>query len=161
MNGLIRFHRSPLGAAPLNVFARGNNGASSGTSIDELFDTVASQLFGDIAPASESTVLRADVRETTNAYVISLDVPGASKEDITVDVDEKSVRIEVKRAGKTEAVEGEKVHVSERAVGVGSRSFRLSQPVDADGASAVHEHGVLTLTLPKKNASAQKRLTIN
>ena len=95
----------------------------------------------------------------TNAYVVQLDVPGVAKEDITVDVDEKTVRIEA--TFKRETVEGEKAVLSERVSGALSRAFRLPQAVDAEQASARHEHGVLTLTLPKKNATAQKRLEIN
>jgi HSP20 family protein len=148
MTGLIRFHRSPLAAASL---------ARNGGGFDRLFDSVASELFGDVAAADGA--LRADVRENANAYVITLDVPGVAKDAITVDVDEKSVRIEA--TAKNDVPEGETAHVSERATGSLSRVFRLSQAVDANAATATHEHGVLTLTLPKKNASAQKRLTIN
>jgi HSP20 family protein len=160
MTGFIRFHRAPYSVSRV---AAANAAARNGVNLDSLFNHVASEIFGD-ASASTSTTeatseLRADVRESASAYVITLDVPGVAKENITVDVDEKSVRVEA--TTKTVALEGEKIHVNERANGVASRAFRLSQPVDADAASAVHEHGVLTLTLPKKNAVVQKRLAIN
>jgi HSP20 family protein len=51
--------------------------------------------------------------------------------------------------------------LSERTNGSATRAFRLPQAVDAEAATARHEHGVLTLTLPKKNVAAQKRLAIN
>jgi HSP20 family protein len=156
MTGFIRFHRGPLGVSHL---AASNAAARNGVNLDSLFNQVASEIFGDSAASPATGSLRADVRETASAYVVTLDVPGIAKEDITVDVDEKSVRVEA--TVKTAAIEGEKVHVSERASGNLSRAFRLSQPVDADAANAVHEHGVLTLTLPKKNAALQKRLAIN
>jgi HSP20 family protein len=109
--------------------------------------------------AANRSELRADVRETATAYVLQLDVPGVAKEDITVDVDEKAVRIEadVKRA----ITEGETALLSERASGPLVRVFRLAQAVDAEQASAHHEHGVLTLTLPKRHATTQRRLAIN
>jgi HSP20 family protein len=158
MTGFIRFHRAPYSVSHV---AAANAAARNGVNLDSLFNHVASEIFGDAsASTTEATSeLRADVRESASAYVITLDVPGVAKENITVDVDEKSVRVEA--TTKTVALEGEKIHVSERANGVASRAFRLSQPVDADAASAVHEHGVLTLTLPKKNAVVQKRLAIN
>lgn len=150
MTGLIRFHRSPINAAHF-----------ANASTEQLFDNVAAQLFGEsAAKTKQPNALRAEVRETAVAYVIAIDVPGTAKEQITVDVEEKLVRIEV-NAPSVEAEGGETIHISERATGALTRAFRLPQAIDADAALAVRELGVLTLTLPKKNAAAQKRLTIN
>lgn len=152
MTGLIRFNGVP--------HVRWNPVAfrTHTSDVDRVLQTLASEVLGGAtAPASE---LRADVRETPAAYIVKLDVPGVAKEDITVDVDEKSVRIEASFK-RTEVEGGETVVLSERINGALTRNFRLPQPVDAEQASAHHEHGVLTLTLPKKNAATQKRLAIN
>jgi HSP20 family protein len=127
------------------------------TGIDRALHSLATEMFGS---ASESTAeLRADVRETATAYLVQFDVPGVSKADITVDVDEKTVRVEA--SFKRDAVEGETTLLSERANTAVTRQLRLPHAVDAELATALHEHGVLTLTLPKKNAATQKRLAIN
>ncbi len=158
LNGVPSVRWSPLGFSPIV-----GRGASE---LDRALDAIASRVFADAPQAAraEKTTgpageLRADVRENANAYIVRLDVPGVAKEDITVDVDEKTVRIEA--SFKHETVEGETAVLSERVNGSLSRAFRLPQAVDAEQASAHHEHGVLTLTLPKKNVSTQKRLTIN
>ncbi|TAG00152.1 MAG: Hsp20/alpha crystallin family protein [Burkholderiales bacterium] len=156
MTGLIRFHRSPLRTGP---FAAA--GSAGGMDTEQFFDNVAAQLFGDrAAKQSVREALRADVHETASAYVIAIDVPGIAKDQITVDVEEKLVRIEI-NAKAVEAEGCDTIHMAERATGTHNRAFRLPQAVDADAAVAVHELGVLTLTLPKKHAAAQKRLTIN
>ncbi len=145
MTGLIRFNGVP-------AVRWGGRG------FDRTLDSLASELFGDRA----ETQLRADVRETPTAYIVQFDVPGVAKEDIAVDVDEKTVRVEA--TFKRETAEGnteDRAVLTERAAGAVSRAFKLPQAVDAEQACAKHEHGVLTLTLPKKNAAAQKRLTIN
>ena len=142
MTGLIRFNGVPAVRW-------------SGRGFDRAFDSLASELFGDRV----ATELRADVRETPNAYIVQFDVPGVAREDITVDVDEKAVRVEA--TFKRETVDGENAVLTERVAGAVSRAFKLPQAVDAEQASAKHEHGVLTLTLPKKSATTQKRLTIN
>ena len=159
MTGFIRFNGNP------NV--RWNPvGAHHASGVDRALETLASQVFGTAARTENTAVdLRADVRETAAAYILQLDVPGVAKEDITVDVDEKTVRVEAtfKRAS-TEPAEGETAAtlvLTERVNGAASRNFRLPHAVDAEKASAHHEHGVLTLTLPKKNATTQKRLPIN
>jgi HSP20 family protein len=147
MTGLIRL--SPMtsrrfAAAPLADF-------------DRALDSIASQFFGN--GDASNTALRADVAETENAYVIRFDVPGAAKENISVTVEDKLVKIEAK-FGST-AVEGEKSLRSERTVGDASRTFRFPVALDSEAASAAQQHGVLTLTLPKKASTAQKRIAIN
>ena len=161
MTGLIRFNGIP--AVRWNPVGFRGHGARHAAEVDRALDSLASQMLG--TAATSAVHLRADVRETATAYILQLDVPGVAKEDITVDVDEKTVRIEAtfKRAS-TEPVEGETAAtavLTERVAGSASRNFRLPQAVDAEQATAHHEHGVLTLTLPKKNATTQKRLAIN
>jgi HSP20 family protein len=154
MTGLIRFNSAPaIRWAPFTPRARSN------ADFDRAFDSLASHFFGDTSHSGTTGELRADVRENATAYIVQFDVPGVAKEDITVDVDEKTVRVEA--TFKRDAVEGETAVIGERATGSQSRAFRLPQAVDAELATARHEHGVLTLTLPKKNAATQKRLEIN
>lgn len=151
MTGLIRF--SPLtartcGAAPINLF----NGE-----LDRAFDALATQFF-----ASENAgdyTLRTDVSETDSAYVLRFDVPGVAKENINITVEDKTVKVEVSYVANV--VEGEKALRTERGTGNASRTFHLPVPVNSDAASASHEHGVLTLTLPKASAAQQKRIAIN
>ena len=147
MTGFIRFNGAP--AIRWTPFA-----AHTRTQAD--FERAFAEAYGD---KKATTELRADVRENATAYIVQFDVPGVAKEDITVDVDEKSVRVEA--TFKRDTVEGDAAVLSERADGSVSRAFRLSQAVDAEQATARHEHGVLTLTLPKKNVAGQKRLEIN
>ena len=148
-NGAPHIRWSPVGLR--------THGARHTSEVDRALQSLASEVFG--TAATKTVELRADVRETATAYVLQLDVPGVAKEDITVDVDEKSVRIEA--TFKRAVVDGETALLTERINGVQARNFRLPQAVDAELAVAHHEHGVLTLTLPKKNAATQKRLAIN
>ena len=147
MTGLIRFNGVPaVRWTPFAAHALRN----------AEFERAFAEAAGD---RKTSTELRADVRENATAYIVQFDVPGVAKEDITVDVDEKTVRVEA--TFKRDTVEGETSVLGERATGSQSRAFRLPQAVDAELATARHEHGVLTLTLPKKNVAVQKRLQIN
>ncbi|WP_296495495.1 Hsp20/alpha crystallin family protein, partial [Rhodoferax sp.] len=82
-------------------------------------------------------------------------------EDIQVAVDGNMVtlRAEVKQQDSTS--QDEKVLRSERYYGAVSRSFQLSSDIDQTQAKAKYDNGVLTLTLPKKQAmSGAQRLTI-
>ena len=150
MTGFIRFNGAPaIRWTPFAAHAR--------TNAD--FERAFAEAYGERGDKKAATELRADVRENATAYIVQFDVPGVAKEDITVDVDEKSVRVEA--TFKRETVAGDAAVLSERADGAVSRAFRLAHAVDAEQATARHEHGVLTLTLPKKNVAVQKRLEIN
>ena len=105
--------------------------------------------------------MRVDVTESGEAYKVTADLPGVSKDDINVSIDGNMVTIEaeMKRSKETTDKSG-KVLRSERYSGLMSRAFTLTQDVDDTKASAKYEDGVLTLELPKKESIPSKRLAI-
>ncbi len=113
-------------------------------------------LHGDPLPET----IRLDVKEAGNSFVVSAEVPGVSKENIHVDIDgnEVSIRAEVKQ--EDAQTEDERVLRSERFFGLVARSISLPAEIDESASKARYEHGVLTLTLPKKSRSGQARITI-
>lgn len=104
--------------------------------------------------------IKMDVKEDDKAFTVHAEVPGVKKEDIHVSIDGNQVSITAEIRREKEDKQGEKALRSERYYGKVYRSFTLGQDVDQDGASARYDNGVLELTLPKKAASAQKRLTV-
>lgn len=114
---------------------------------------LASPLFDAPAYAPELLV---DVVENDTSYTLRANVPGASKEDVSVSIDGNVVRIEVEFK---EDIESGALW-RERRVGKTSRALKLAHPIDADAATAKQENGVLTLTLPKKAEAQVKRITI-
>jgi HSP20 family protein len=104
--------------------------------------------------------IKIDVKEDDKAYLVHAEVPGVKKEDIQVSIDANQVSISAEVKREKEEKQGEKVLRTERYYGKVYRAFSLAQDVDQEGARAKYENGVLELTLPKKAASAQKRLTV-
>ncbi len=104
--------------------------------------------------------IKMDVKEDDNAYVVHAEVPGVKKEDIQVSIDGNQVSISAEVKREKEEKQGEKTLRTERYYGKAYRAFSLAQDVDQDGARAKYENGVLELTLPKRAASAQRRLTV-
>jgi HSP20 family protein len=70
------------------------------------------------------------------------------------------VSISAERKGEKSVKEGERVLRTERYFGKVSRSFQLGQDIDDAKAAAKFADGVLELTLPKKAATAGRRLSI-
>jgi len=110
--------------------------------------------------AAQGMRIKMDVKEDDKAFVVHADVPGVKKEDIHVSIDGNQVSISAEVKREKEEKQGEKLLRSERYYGKVYRSFTLGQDVDQEKASARYDNGVLELTLPKKAAGAQKRLTV-
>ena len=131
---------------------------------DDFFRDVApgfyiKPLHGDALPTPAQ--IKVDVKESGDAYTVQAEIPGVPKEDIQVAVDGNvvSLRAEIKQQDSTG--QDEKMLRSERYYGAVSRSFQLASDIDQAQAKAKYDNGVLTLTLPKKQAmSGAQRLTI-
>ena len=104
--------------------------------------------------------IKMDVKEQGDNYLVHAELPGVRKEDIHVVVDGNQVSISAEIKQEKEVKEGERVLRSERYFGKVSRSFQLGQEIDDAKAAAKFNEGVLELTLPKRAASPNKRLTV-
>ena len=112
------------------------------------------------AQQSAAPSIKMDVKEDGDNYLVHAELPGVKKEDIHVVVDGNQVSISAEIKQEKEVKEGERVLRSERYFGKVSRSFQLGQEIDDSKAAAKFNEGVLELTLPKRAASPNKRLTI-
>jgi len=104
--------------------------------------------------------IKMDVSEDDKAYTVHAEIPGVKKEDIHVTIDGNQVAVSAEVKNEKEVKEGEKVLRSERYYGKVSRAFTLGQDVDEAAAQAKYNNGVLELRLPKKAASASRKLAI-
>jgi HSP20 family protein len=105
-------------------------------------------------------VVKIDVKEQENGYLVHAEIPGVKKEDIQVSIDGAIVSISAERREEKDVKEGERVLRSERYVGKVSRSFQLAQEIDEAQVNAKYTDGVLELALPKKAATQARRITI-
>ncbi|MBL8382079.1 MAG: Hsp20/alpha crystallin family protein [Burkholderiales bacterium] len=101
-----------------------------------------------------------EVAERDDAYVVTADLPGYRKEDITVEVEGARVTITAE-SGSAPAPDGSsRLLWSERAGGRVRRAFEFGDDVDQARAAVRYADGVLTLTLPKKVSAARKLLPV-
>ena len=118
----------------------------------------------EVAQAEESTqatryfVPPCDIHETDEALVISMEMPGVSKEDVEVMLEKDVLKVsgEVDFSG----YEGLEPIYTEYAVGHFSRSFSLASTIDQSGISASVENGVLLLNLPKAREAQPRRVAV-
>jgi HSP20 family protein len=92
--------------------------------------------------------LAVDVKDVDGRFEVTADLPGYEKDDIEVEVQDRTVRIDAEYAADTESEDGEYVR-RERSHRAASRSVTLPEAIDEESTSATFENGVLTVDLPK------------
>ncbi len=109
----------------------------------------------DVAPR-----IKIDVSEQDSTYLVKAEIPGVRKEDIDVRVEGNQVTISAEVKSEKEEKQGARVLRRECRQGYASRSFTLGCALDESLADAKYENGILSLTLPKKAAAANRRLQV-
>jgi len=102
--------------------------------------------FGGWTPETESMAI--DLVEHDDEFVVTVDLPGFEREDVTIEVTDHTLRIE---AEHEEALDEEEENYlrRERRRESTRRSVRLPDEVDKEGVEARMKNGVLTVTLPR------------
>ncbi len=100
-----------------------------------------------------------DIHEGEDKIVVSMDMPGVSKEGVEVDLDKDVLTV----TGRVdhENYEGFSPTHIEYNVGHFTRRFTVSRELDHDGISASIVDGVLTVTLPKQQKAAARKIAVN
>jgi HSP20 family protein len=115
--------------------------------------------------SSEGTVATAewapavDIKEDTDKFVIHADIPGVKPEAIEVSMEAGvlTVKGEKESEAKTEKEGYKRV---ERTYGSFYRRFSLPDTANGDAINAKCKHGVLEITIPKREAVKPKRINV-
>lgn len=106
-------------------------------------------------------LMRTDVREHDDGYELDMDLPGFTKDEITLDLSDGYLTVKAaKGLDKDKTDRHGKVIRQERYAGAMQRSFYVGEALTAEDVSAKFENGVLRLTLPKKEAALPKHTNI-
>jgi HSP20 family protein len=101
-----------------------------------------------------------DIYETDDALVMKAELPGFSKDDISIEMKDNTLVIRGERKREDEVKEGS-YHRTERVYGAFQRSFLLPTTVDQEKVKAAYRDGVLELRLPKVQAAQPKRIAVS
>jgi HSP20 family protein len=100
-----------------------------------------------------------DVYEDEHKLVLTLEVPGIKQEDLDVRVENQTLTVKGERKFEQNQKE-ENFHRIERRYGSFTRTFTLPQTVDTGAVTANYEHGVLAISLAKKEAAKPKQVKV-
>ena len=99
----------------------------------------------------ESKLMKTDIKEKKDKYIVDIDLPGYEKEDIKIEVDNGYLIVNAKTSHhKDEKEEGKYVR-KERFVGECSRSFYVGEDVKQEDIKASFRNGTLKIEIPKKD----------
>ncbi|MFC7204637.1 archaeal heat shock protein Hsp14 [Haloferax namakaokahaiae] len=104
-------------------------------------------------PSMQMHDIDIDVADHDAELVISADLPGYEKEDISLSIANRTLTIDASRELSEEHADGEYLR-RERRQESARRTVRLPVDVDEENASATYRNGVLSVTLPKLDAES-------
>jgi HSP20 family protein len=100
-----------------------------------------------------------DLVEKSDGYVLSVDLPGLSTEDVSLTIEDNVLTLS---GARTREAGGESAayHHAERPVGSFARAVSLPKGVEAEGVNATFTDGVLEITIPKPEQAKPRRIEI-
>jgi HSP20 family protein len=120
----------------------------------QLFDSQVVRAFdGGLTPAL-------DVYEDKDNIIVKADLPGLTKDDIEISLQDNVLTLRGEKKRDSEVKE-ENYYRLERSYGTFNRSFELPTSVDASKIEATFKNGVLQITLPKTEEAKPKKIKIN
>jgi len=102
-----------------------------------------------------------EIFERGNNLVVRADLPGLSRENVDVEIDDDALIIRGERQTDTED-EDEGFYHSERSYGSFYRAIPLPEGIEPSGCNATFKDGVLEVTLPKppQQPSRSRRIDV-
>ena len=100
----------------------------------------------------------ADLYETPEGLVLRLEIPGADREDLGIDLAGQELVIRGQRR-PTPPTNTSRVLHYEITYGSFERSFHIPIPVNPEGVTARYEHGILEVRLPRRQPHI-RRITV-
>ena len=118
------------------------------TSFSNLIDRFFSETSARSGGSSYTFVPKVDILENEKAFLIHVAVPGITKEDFKIDLNDSYLTIRGERKFNNEKKD-HNFHSVETQYGSFSRSFSLPENADAANISAQYTNGILEINVPK------------
>jgi len=122
------------------------------------------RLFDDIwsgAQMPSAPAFKVDISEDGHAFHLDAELPGLTKENISINIEDDVLTIKAERS-QDEEQKKKDYHRIERSYGSFSRSFNIGELIDQENIGATFDSGILHVTLPKAQpVKKTKEISIN
>lgn len=103
------------------------------------------------APIPVPQIMKTDVKESDAGYSLDIEVPGLTKENITLELKEGYLNISATTSSETNDEDANSHFIRrERFSGTSSRSFYVGEEIEETDVKAKFNNGVLSIFVPKK-----------
>ena len=114
------------------------------------FDLLEEMFKDPFFMGGESKIMKTDIKEKKDKYLIDIDLPGYEKENIKLEIEDGYLTVHATiDSDKEEKEEGKYVR-KERYMGSCSRSFYVGDEVKNEDIKASFKNGILRIEVPKK-----------
>lgn len=114
------------------------------------FDLLGEMFEDPFFTEHESKIMKTDIKEKKDKYLIDVELPGYEKENIKMDVEDGYLTVHAEIDSNKEEKEEGKFVRRERYVGSCSRSFYVGTEIQAEDIKASFKNGMLKIEVPKK-----------
>jgi HSP20 family protein len=129
------------------------------TEMNRLFNTAFESPAGNGGGTLRRWMPAMDVLEAGDHFLLRLDLPGVSQDQVSIELDDQTLTISGERTFEHEASKDGFQRV-ERASGAFQRSLTLPQGIDPEAITAGFDHGVLEVTIPKPEERKPRKISI-
>lgn len=128
--------------------------------VDRFFDDSFFVPGGQREDSERSWVPAVDLSQNAEGYVVKADLPGLTKKDISVSIENNTLTLSGERTFEKKE-ESETFNRIERSYGRFTRSFGLPSNVDPSAVKATFADGVLTIEIPKAEEAKSRAIEIS
>ena len=105
----------------------------------------------DFFSRRESAIMKTDIKEKKDKYIIEMDLPGYEKENINLELKNGYLEVNANTLKEENNEENERYVHKERFFGHCSRNFYVGEVVKEEDIQAEFKNGILMITIPKKD----------
>jgi HSP20 family protein len=118
-------------------------------------DRITQQVFGT---AARPAAMPMDAYRHGDEFFVHFDLPGINPDSISLTVEQNVLTVRAERAPVK--ADGAELLIAERPYGTYTRQVFLGETLDADKVAADYAAGVLTLTIPVREAAKPRSIQV-
>ncbi len=147
-----------LVSVPKNGSLENSNSNQKIPTLSNWFDDIFNQDLPSVFTSNFNTGItlpKVNIKETADAFIVEMAVPGLKKSDFQINIDNQSLSISTETKEENEHKEE---NYTRREFGYSSfkRTFTLPESVNDEKINASYNEGILSILLPKKEEAIQK-----